>query len=302
MKIGFHFGTTLYRYSPQEQVAVARRIEACGFDSLWSGDHLAVPAVMPLRDTARPDLPIHKVDPNSPTAKVVFPADEPMPDVFLTFAFMAAATTTLTFGTAVYLLPLRHPMASARAIGTFDLLSGGRLLVGIGLGWMPQEYARVGVDFASRGRRMEECVRIMRTLWTEEEPQFRGEFHSFESVRFEPKPATAGGPPLLVGGESDIALRRAAAIGDGWCGRQHTPESLRAHVARLTAMRTENGRDKLPFIVQSRLTPAATAADARALEDAGADHLIISMHEFARAADALVQIERSAERILGGLR
>ena len=297
MKIGVNFGTTLYHYGPAEQVAVAQKAEACGFASLWSGDHLVIPAVMPLRDMAKPDMPIRKVDPKSPTAKVIFPATEPMPDVFITHAFMAAATTRLEFGTAIYILALRHPMASARAIGTLDLLSGGRVLVGVGLGWIPHEFELAGVDFASRGRRTEECVRIMKKLWTEEEPEYQGEFHSFGPARFEPKPATPGGPPIMIGGASDIALRRAAALGDGWGGRLHTPDTLRAHVAKLAELRREAGRDKLPFIIQGWLKPSATAADARALEDAGAHHLILGMHGFKTAAEAMAHIERAAENL-----
>jgi len=298
VKIGLNFGTTLYNYTPEEQVAVAKKAEQCGFASIWSGDHLVLPAVMPLRDTAKPDMPIRKVDPKSPTARVIFPATEPMPDVFITHAFMAAATTRLEFGTAIYILALRPPMVSARAIGTLDRLSGGRVLVGVGLGWMPHEFELAGVDFASRGRRTEECIRIMKKLWTEEEPEYQGEFHSFGPARFEPKPATAGGPPILVGGESEIALRRAAAFGDGWCGRLHTPDTMRAHVDRLAAMRREAGRGDAPFIIQGWIKPTATAADGRALEDAGAHHLILGMHSFRTATAALEHIERAADAVL----
>ena len=300
MKIGLNFGTTLYNYAPAEQVAVARKAEACGFASIWGGDHLVIPAVMPLRDMAKPDMPIRKVDPNSPTAKVIFPATEPMPDVWVTFAFMAAATTTLEFGTAIYILALRHPMISARAIGTLDLMAGGRVLVGVGLGWLPHEFELAGVDFASRGRRTEENIRIMKKLWTEDEPEYAGEFHSFGAARFEPKPATKGGPPVLIGGESEIALRRAAAIGDGWCGRLHTPETMRNHVSRLEVFRREAGREKLPFIIQGWLKPNARAADARELEDAGAHHLIVGMHADRTAAAAMEHIERAADALFKG--
>lgn len=297
MKIGLNFGTTLYNYTPAEQVAVAQRAEACGFASIWAGDHLIIPAVMPLRDMAKPDMPIRKVDPKSPTAKVIFPATEPMPDVWVTFAYLAAATTKLQFGTAIYILALRHPMISARSIGTLDLMSGGRVLVGVGLGWLPHEFELAGVDFSTRGRRTEEYIRAMKTLWTEDEPEFRGEFHSFDKSRFEPKPATKGGPPIMIGGESDIALRRAATVGDGWCGRLYAPEAMANFVSRLKQMRSDAGREHLPFIIQGWLKPTARAADARALADAGAEHLIVGMHADRTASSALEHIDRAAEAL-----
>lgn len=299
MKVGLNFGTTLYSYTPAEQVAVAQKAEASGFASIWCGDHLIIPAVMPLRDMAKPDMPIHKVDPKSPTARVIFPATEPQPDPFISFAFMAAATTRLVFGTAVYLVALRHPMVSARSIGTLDLLSSGRLLVGIGVGWLPHEFELAGVDFASRGRRTEECIRIMRKLWAEEEPQYQGEFHSFGPARFEPKPFTPGGPPLMIGGESDIALRRAATLGDGWCGRLQTPEKLSAQVEKLRGLREQAGRANAPFVIQSWLKPTATAADVHAQADAGAEHMILGMHTYRQAAAALEHIDRAAENVFG---
>lgn len=298
MKVGLNFGTALYGYSPADQLAVARKAEACGFASIWGGDHLIVPAVMPLRDTAKPDMPIRKIDPKSPTARIIMPPDVPVPDPFITFACMAAVTTRLEFGTAIYILALRHPMVSARAAGTLDLLSGGRFILGVGLGWMPDEFELVGVDFETRGRRTDECIRIMRKLWTEEEPQHQGEFCSFGPARFEPKPATQGGPPIMIGGETELALQRAARLGDGWCGRLLSPEGVRARVEKLRLMRRESGREQAPFIIQIWLKPDATAADVRALEDAGANHLILGMHAFLEGPAALAQIERAAEAVL----
>lgn len=300
IKIGLNLATDLYHYAPADQIAVAQKAEAYGFASIWTADHLVLAAQMPLRDMAKPDLPLHLVDPKSPTARVILPPEEPFPDVWVTYAFLAAATTRLEFGTAVYLAALRHPMVSARSIGTLDYLSGGRVKVGIGVGWLPQEYELVGVDFKSRGRRTNECVHIMKKLWTEKEPTHEGEFHSFGPTRLEPKPATPGGPPILIGGETDIALRRAAFIGDGWCGRVHTPETLRTHVDRLKVLRREYGRDHLPFIVQCWVKPDATAVQARALEDAGANEILIALHEqLPTAPKALAYIETAAEALLG---
>lgn len=298
MKIGLNFGTTLYEYKPTDLLAVARKAEELGYDSIWCGDHLIVPTVIPRRDVAHPDLPVSKVDSDSPTARVVFSADAPMPDVFLVFAHLAAVTSRISFGTAIYILPLRHPIISARAVGTLDWLSGGRALLGVGLGWLPGEFDILGEDFATRGRRMDECIRIMRELWTQEQPAYQGEFFSFAPARFEPKPIQKPGPPILIGGETDAALRRAALLGDGWCGRLHTPDTLRIHVERLRRLRREFGREDTPFTVQSWLKPRASADDVRALQAAGADQLLMGMHGCKDPAAATLQMERFAEAVL----
>lgn len=297
MKIGLNFATDIYHYTPEEQIAVAQKAEECGFNSIWTADHLVLAAQMPLRDMARPDQPLHLVDPKSPTARVILPPDEPFPDVWVTFAWLAAATKKLEFGTAIYLAALRHPMVSARAIGTLDYLSRGRVKVGVGVGWLPHEFDLVGVDFATRGRRTNEYVEIIRKLWNEKEPSHQGEFHSFGPTRMEPRPFTPGGPPIMIGGETDIAFRRAARIGDGWCGRFHTPDSLKAALAKINAHRREFGTEKNRFIVQTWVKHDTDEATVRALGDAGSDEVLVQLHEsLPTAAKALAWLERASER------
>jgi alkanesulfonate monooxygenase SsuD/methylene tetrahydromethanopterin reductase-like flavin-dependent oxidoreductase (luciferase family) len=132
-------------------------------------------------------------------------------------------------------------------IVTLDVLSGGRLSLGVGAGWLEEEFRALGVDFASRGARLRECVRVWRALWQEETPSFSGKFFSFGPVVFEPKPKQRPGPPILFGGETPAALRRAAALGDGWYGVRHTPESARVQVERLRALLDQEGRAEESF-------------------------------------------------------
>src|SRR5690606_37457413 len=134
----------------------------------------------------------------------------PLLDPLLVLMQVAARTTRIRLGTNVYILPLRHPIAVARMVTTLDVLSGGRVSFGVGLGWLAEEFAAVGIDFATRAGRTREAVQALRALWTEEAPSFAGRYVRFDPVRFEPKPVQRPHPPILFGGESEAALRRAA--------------------------------------------------------------------------------------------
>lgn len=292
MQIALDFGVLLYEFGPAALVRLARRAEACGFDFIACGDHLVLPEDLPLRDTAHMDKPVARVDASSATARRIFRQGAPMPDVFQWFTWMAAATTRLAFATAIYILPLRHPLVAARSAATFDFLSSGRLYMGVGAGWIPQEHEIAGMDFRTRGRRMNECIEIMRRLWRDEEPEFSGEFYSFPKARFEPKPVQRPGPPIMVGGESDAAMRRAALLGDGWCARVHSPQSLRENIAKLQGMRHEAGRGAQRFIIQCRNPPGITAAEVRALAEAGADQISVAFRQANDEGGFLAEIER----------
>ncbi len=298
MLIGLDFGVLLYEFGPAALVRIAKRAEECGFGLIACGDHLILPDVLPLRDTAHLDKPVSSVSEATLTSRRIFRQGAPMPDVFQWFTYMAAATKRIAFATAIYVLPVRHPLVVARAAATFDYLSEGRLFLGVGAGWIPGEFEIAGMDFKNRGRRMNESIRVMRELWEKETPQFSGEFFSFPPARFEPKPVQKGGIPIMIGGESPAALRRAATLGDGWCGRIHTPESLREHVARLREQRHAAGREHSRFIVQCRIDPTITAAEVKALHQSGAEQMIVAFRAPNDEAGFMLEIERIAARLL----
>lgn len=298
LRIGLDFGVLLYEFGPAALARIARRAEALGFDLIACGDHLVLPKTLPFRDTAQLDRPVTSVDASEPTARRIFRQGAPMPDVFQWFAYMAAVTEKIAFATAVYVLPLRHPLVAARAAATFDVLSGGRFFFGVGVGWLPDEFEIAGVDFRTRGRRMDEGIRIIRELWEKEEPEFRGEFHSFPPARFEPKPVQRPGPPIMIGGETDVAMRRAATVGDGWCARVHTPQSLREQLSKLHDLRRQAGRADQPFIVQCRILPEVTASEVRALHEAGAEQQIVTFREANDEAGFLGEMERLAATLI----
>ena len=172
----------------------------------------------------------------------------PLYDPWVTLAYVAAATERIRLGTSVYVLPLRHPIVSARAITTLDVLSGGRVEVGIGMGWLREEFEAVGESFDRRGRRADEIVEILRRLWTEREIEHHGEFYDFAPLRFEPKPVQDPHPPIVVGGESAAALRRAARLGDGWISSgNQTLDELGSSIEALRTLRSEMGRTEHRF-------------------------------------------------------
>jgi probable F420-dependent oxidoreductase len=281
MKIGI----PLFMLRPEQMADVAVRAEALGFESVWVAEHLVFPAEIRSRyPYAREGIP-----PINPAT--------PLLDPLLVLMQVAARTQRIRLGTNVYILPLRHPIAVARMVTTLDVLSGGRVSFGVGLGWLEEEFRAVGIDFATRAGRGREAIRALRALWTEEVASFSGRYVSFEPVRFEPKPAQRPHPPILVGGESEAALRRAAALGDGWYGVGHTPESAGAQVRRLRELLSEEGRAEVPFDFTVIHGGGELTADAvRRYADAGITRVVSLPWRRAREADDA--LGRLADRVL----
>lgn len=177
---------------------VAEHAEAAGLESLWVSEHLVV---------SDPRTPPSPMDPENPILEPV-----------VALAYAAARTTTLRLGTGVIVLPLRNPLIVAKEIATLDVLSGGRVLVGIGVGYVEREFRALGVPFDHRGERTDEYLEVMRAIWTQEHPAFHGRFFAFEGVQAHPRPVQRPHPPVVVGGWTAPALRRAAQYGSGWYG------------------------------------------------------------------------------------
>lgn len=278
-------GIPLFMLRPEQMAAVAARAEALGFESVWVAEHL----VFPVAIRSRYPYAAEGVPPVNPAT--------PLLDPLLVLMQVAARTERIRLGTNVYILPLRHPIAVARMVATLDVLSGGRVSFGVGLGWLEEEFAAVGIEFATRGARTRESIRALRALWTEEAPSFDGRHVSFPPVRFEPKPVQRPHPPILVGGESEAALRRAAVLGDGWYGVGHTPDTAAAQVRRLQALRAEAGRDAMPFDCTVSHKGALTADDVRRYAGAGVTRVVSLPWRRAREADEA--LGHLADRVLG---
>lgn len=228
------FGIALGALNPHFHLDATLEAEQLGFESVWLPEHLVFTRTMTNSPHPGQDVP-----PVPPTA--------PIFDAFAYLAHLAAHTDRVRLGTHVFNIGLRHPFTTARGVQTVDLLSGGRLEFGIGASWLEQEWDAVQLDFATRARRVDEAVAVCKQLWTEETVTHHGEFFSFADVVFEPKPVQKPWPPILVGGESKAALRRAARLGDGWIGMGHTLESAAPQIAFLREQLVERGRDDTVF-------------------------------------------------------
>jgi probable F420-dependent oxidoreductase len=280
MKIGI----PLFRLRPTQMTAVAARAEALGFESVWVPEHLVLPA----RFASRYPYSEDGLPPVEPGA--------PMLDPLILLTHIAAATSRIRLGTNIFILPLRHPLVTARMAMSLDVLSGGRLCLGIGVGWLEEEFRAVGIDFRTRGARTRECVMALKALWTQDEPEFHGRFFDFGGLKFEPKPVQTPHPPILLGGESEAALRRAAAIGDGWYGVAHDPESAAQRVARLRALRAEARRETEPFEVTVGHRGGPIDGDVlRRYADAGVDR--VSVLPWWRGREAIEKLEELAEAV-----
>ncbi len=277
MKIGI----PLFLLRHTQMASVAARAEALGFESVWVPEHLVLPT--------RLETPY----PYSEDGRAPFTLDTPILDPLLLLTHIAAATSRIRLGTNIFVLPLRHPIVAARLAMSLDVLSGGRLCLGIGVGWLEQEFRAVSVDCATRGSRTSECVMALRALWTQAEPEFHGRFFDFGPLKFEPKPVQKPHPPILFGGESETALRRAAELGDGGYGVAHDPVSARKRVEELRALRARTGRADEPFEITVGHAGAPIDADVlRRYADAGVDR--VSVLPWSRGREAIEKLEQLA--------
>jgi probable F420-dependent oxidoreductase len=212
---------------------VARAAEQAGLDSLWATDHILIPA------DRRSTYPYG----HSGTEVALSPGFQWLEPI-TTLGVVAGATERIGLGTSVLVLPYRNPVVLAAQLASLDVLAGpDRLVLGVGVGWMTEEFDAVGVPRAERGARTDEHIAVLRHLWAGQERAFEGAFTRFDAATIATQPATPGGPPILVGGNSDAALRRAARLGDGWHGFDVPPEDMPATAARLARHAEAAGRD-----------------------------------------------------------
>jgi probable F420-dependent oxidoreductase len=206
-------------------------------------------------------------------------------------AAIATATTSLRLGTYVYQLALRHPFSSARSVATLDVLSGGRVELGVGAGYIAAEWNAAGVGFSTRGARLDETIEVCKKLWSEPTVEFHGRHFSFGEIAFEPKPIQRPHPPLHIGGESQAALRRAAEQGDGWIGPHHSPASAAPVLTLLREAARISGRS-VPLTV-TVAAPPGPAVQVEQWRELGVDRLICA--PWASTRDALVGLQHFAD-------
>jgi probable F420-dependent oxidoreductase len=256
------FGLSLAGLSPRHHAEVARHAEAAGFESLWMPEHLVLPDTLPA------------TYPYTGTGEAPITSSTAAYDPWVVLGAIAASTTTIRLATNVYILPLRHPIVTARAVLTLDRVSHGRVTLGVGVGWLEEEFTAVGENFHTRGSRTDEIIPLLRRLWTEPVVEHDGEHYRLPPVRFEPKPFQHP-IPIEIGGTSAPALRRAGRIGDGWLELGSADDdALGAAVAVVREERRRAGREQLPFQITTQLTSGVDRA--KRLADLGVTRLIVS--------------------------
>ena len=236
------YGLQLFGLGPQHYAKVAAVAEEYGFESVWMPEHLVLPETLP-------DTYLYTEGGRPPISSAT-----PLYDPWVVLAAVAQATERIRLATDVFILPLRHPVATARSVVTLDRVSRGRVTLGVGVGWLEDEFEVMGEPFGDRGRRTDEIIPLLRRLWSDEVIEHRGEHYDFGPIRFEPKPRQQPSIPIEVGGSSPAALRRAGRLGDGWI------EIGAADVDRLKVMiedvqraRAEAGREGEPFEITAGL-------------------------------------------------
>jgi probable F420-dependent oxidoreductase len=230
-----NFGCHLPMFGPvatrQNVLAFARRMEALGYESLWASDHVVIPHTIQSRY------------PYSDTGKFPLPPDATFLEPLTTLALVAGVTERVKLGTTILVLPHRHPVLAAKSLSTLDHLSGGRVILGAGVGWMREEIELLGVPFDRRGVWSDEAIRVMRACWRDERTQHRGEFFAFDEVGVFPKPVR-GDIPIWIGGHTPRALKRVVTLADGWHAAFPSADALEHGI---TLLRQECERQQRRF-------------------------------------------------------
>ena len=249
------FWQSLAWCEPEQLVEVAKFAEELGFEGILNADHAVFPET------------VHAPYPYSDDGKPPMTSDSPYPDCWVSLAFMAAATSRLRLSTSVYVLPLRNPFEVAKAAGSLAIFSGNRFALGIGAGWMKDEFDIYGVEFGGRGKRMDDMIEVMRKLWQGGMVEHQGPYYSFPRLCIEPAPSQQ--VPIFVGGANDAALRRAAFAGEGWLGAGNAPDEVPAIMEKLREYRRQAGRESESFETIVGLTTSPDLDTFKRLEEQG---------------------------------
>lgn len=275
MKLGF-FGINVGACAdPDTAVRVARAAEAAGLESLWTGEHVVLPD---------PQVP------PSPSAP-----DVPFLDPAVSLAFVAAATERIRLGTGIIILPQRNPLVLAKELASVDVVSRGRLLFGLGVGYLEPEFRALGIPLERKGARSEDYLAAILALWTQPKPAHRGKFTSFEGIQAMPRPVQQPHPPIVIGGLTPTALRRAVRLGDGWYGFGLDLSSTKHLIDGLAAAEKELGRPAGKGRLEISVTPFERL-DREKVEryaEIGVDRIIV-FQPAETTDDALRGVERIA--------
>ena len=262
MKFGLRYCNIGPFIDPAKAVELVQAAEEAGFESAWTVEHTVVPEGY------------ESEYPYSPTGRMGPRDDVPIPDPLIWMSYIAAATTRIKLATGILILPQHNPVITAKQVATLDCMSGGRVLLGIGVGWLKEEFEAIGAPFEERAARTDEYVGVMRALWGMEAPTFHGQFFDFENIHCLPQPP-GGSVPIIVGGHSKAAARRAGRLGDGFFPARETREDL-IELARRTA--SEHGRD--PAELEITISVPADLDELDHLANLGVSRVVVPVTPF----------------------
>jgi len=277
MKVGIALGTV----RPDRWIEVTCEADRLGYESVWMPEHLVLPvasAGSPYAGSEHPPIP----------------SDVPVFDAFAHLSYLAGCTEQIRLGTHVYNIGLRHPFITARSVTTLDVVSGGRAEFGVGASWLEAEWQAVGLDFATRGNRIDEAISVCQRLWSDPVIEHHGEHFAFGPVMFEPKPVQSPWPPMHIGGDGPAALRRAALVGDGWIPMNHAVEQIPAATARLAELRDRAGR---PGTVEVTMGVQADPDALRHAAEAGVGRALV--RPWSSGRQTIDGLRRFADDVLG---
>ncbi len=256
MKLGLYGINVGVCAEPETALEVAIAAEQAGFESVWTGEHVVLP------------------DPQAPPSPV--PPDNPFLDPAVALAFVAAQTSTLRLGTGIIILPQRNPLVLAKELASVDVLSGGRLIFGVGVGYLRPEFQALGIPFHDRGQRTTEYIEAIRALWTQPKPEYKGELVQFAGIQAQPRPVQKPHPPIVMGATSPPAIRRTVLQGNGWYGFALDVEATERSIAALREAERSCDRPAGLGPIELSVTPPGRidADTVRRYADLGVERLI----------------------------
>lgn len=278
-----HFGSFAREDVVPRVMAAAEAAEALGYSTVWVVDHIIFPA---------------KIE-----GGYAFNPLDPILEPMTVLAALALKTTRVKLGTAVLILPYRHPIYTAKVLSTVDVLSGGRLVVGVGAGWLEQEFTALGQTIKERGSRTNETIDALKALWTEEVPSYAGKHFQFSNIKFVPQPVQKPRPPILVGGMTPGALQRVARRGDGWIAMGKSPDDLQKPLDSLREFTVKAGRNFADL--QINMLPLAAPSLDQVITDIprygelGVQHVYLSFRAWTSEFSQLMEMMARFAREVG---
>lgn len=281
------FGTFITSQRPERIAANIRKAEECGFESAWIGEHLILP------------VEYNSKYPYSPDGRFPAPPDVPFHDPMLALAFAAALTSKIKLATGIFVVPIRNPITTAKSVASLDVLSNGRVIFGIGIGWFAEEFAAAGAPFKDRALRTREYIELMKALWTEEDPVYEGKTFSVKGVRFNPKPIQKPHPPIVVGGTSELAIKRAVRYADGWYAVARSMNDAQELCAQLDHQQKAAHRTRpVEVTISLRTGHSLTLEEIKQLTDLGVERILVGLP--LRALNE-IELERFRDEVMANL-